>query len=291
MSNKREASLGPSSASSSQSPSLSNKKKKIVKEDDDSSQAHMDLQKDYVSNCNLSVIGLMQQAMKEVSDIDINTEDFGASDINFGGIVNAMRPSGPELNVHLLKRSEPKIGPEAIVTVSKAAELFILDLALRSLHSKNIEVKSHNEPNTITQADVTRAVDTHEIFDVFTENVRITPKRINAKIAEEKQLDTYRIKQQQQQQQQQGQGNKQGQGQAKEKGQDKVAYAPYRLNKDRSDYTPDIQIQGPLHSGSTGTASDNVNKSKVEVVKLSINEHDGSVMVAQEKRSISTKRK
>ena len=141
----------------------------------DESKVYVDLQKEYVTRVTQASQSLMEVAMKEVKEIDIETEDFGASDLNLERLHNLMKYSSPEdlsnVNfVQFIKRTMPKTSPEALITMGKITELFILDLALKAWHAKELETDTLEKaasPHELTAMEVLRAIKTNEEFDML----------------------------------------------------------------------------------------------------------------------------
>ncbi len=138
---------------------------------------HIALQTDYVKNCSLAFQGLMEHAMHEVRNIDISTIDFAESDLDFEGIAKAMKGSGPEEDARSVKESMALNTAEATITMSKVAELFIMDLAIKAWMAREIEPLRTDVPdNSIVRHElhsnhIRRAVSTHEEFDFLSESM------------------------------------------------------------------------------------------------------------------------
>jgi hypothetical protein len=147
----------------------------------ESERNYVNLVKEKVCRANLASRGLLEVAMKEVRAIDVKKEDFSDSNINLKKFCNLMRYSAPEVvtstganpegnNVQFIKRSMPHTSPEALVTMAKIAELFIMDFALKAWHAKDIETDSAEKassPHEISVQDIYRTLATHDELDML----------------------------------------------------------------------------------------------------------------------------
>ena len=209
-SSSSSSSSSPSSSSSSSSSGQTHKTTGGRTEGESVEAEIARLQEDYVRRANLAATGLLQVAMKEVQDIDIAAQDFGDTEIDLAAFTGLMRTSGPEscdpahpsAPVRFVKRTLPVLSPESVLVMSKVTELFILDLALKSWHAKDVQtvVKSgtgdtlgsssgghtgmsglstssktlldssaapYTSPHEISELDIRRAVQTHELYDML----------------------------------------------------------------------------------------------------------------------------
>jgi len=129
---------------------------------------HVALQADYIKYSSLATQGFMEHVMHETSNIDITTVDFAESDLEFEGIAKAMKYSGPEEDSRSLKASQMIHTAEGVLTMTKVAEVFLMDLALKAWQARDIEtpaVVSGAEANPTSLSTGTAAVEIQQKHD------------------------------------------------------------------------------------------------------------------------------
>ncbi len=134
----------------------------------------------YMKRSHLASRALFDIARREVDDIDVRKHDFAASDISFSSVLQLIRPSGPEDEARSMKQTMLITSAEALVTISKVAELFLMDLALKSWQAKDLSpvqlsVVHAVDAHSISQGNVIRAVRSHEELDFLAEIVHKDP--------------------------------------------------------------------------------------------------------------------
>ena len=114
---------------------------------------------------------LIRATLTETDLIEPWVEDFAESELDMKGVATLMRQDGPEVKgrrVISAGGNSTKVvsSPEAIIATTRAAELFILDLALKSWQSKEFETDSKKRISTeLNLDDLRRAVRRFESFD------------------------------------------------------------------------------------------------------------------------------
>jgi hypothetical protein len=129
---------------------------------------HVALQADYVKYSALATQGFMEHVMHETSNIDVTTADFAESDLDFEGIARAMKYSGPEEDSRSLKVSSMLHTAEGVLTMTKVAEVFLMDLALKAWQARDIEtpaVTSSAEANPTSLATGMAAAEAQQRHD------------------------------------------------------------------------------------------------------------------------------
>ncbi len=114
---------------------------------------------------------LLHATLTETSFIEPWVDDFAESEFDMKGIASLMRQDGPEVKgrrvIHAGGKSTKVVSsPEAIIATTKAAELFILDLAMKTWQAKEFETDEERRISTeLSLADIKKAVRMHENFD------------------------------------------------------------------------------------------------------------------------------
>ena len=133
----------------------------------------------------LRVAGLMNQAQEEIDALSTeNLYDFYQQELPLSGIQRCIRFDGFEgVKCEVLPTQNAlKMSPsqEAVLAISKACELFVLELALRAWSSKELPTAGGAtaavaaggaggaSPNELSREDVLRALIDTEQFDIFT---------------------------------------------------------------------------------------------------------------------------
>jgi len=145
---------------------------------------HVAFQAEYVKDSALASQGLMELVMHEARNIDITTVDFAESELDFDGITKVMKYSGPEEEGRSIKASMMLHTAEGVITMSKVAEIFLMDLALKAWQARDIEtsttslraddaapaiMRSSLNKHEINAPHLQRAIRTHEEFDFLAE--------------------------------------------------------------------------------------------------------------------------
>ena len=114
---------------------------------------------------------MLHATLTETELIEPWVYDFAESELDMKGIASLMRQDGPEVKgrrvIHTGSNStKVSSSPEAIIAVTKAAELFILDLTLKTWQAKEFEKDDKKRISTeLNLEDIKKAVRMHENFD------------------------------------------------------------------------------------------------------------------------------
>jgi|MDTB01.2.fsa_nt_gb hypothetical protein len=114
---------------------------------------------------------LLNAALTETELIEPWVDDFAESELDMKGILSLMRQDGPEVKGRRVintggKSTKVVSSPEAIIATTKAAELFILDLALKTWQAKEFETDEKKRISTeLNLEDIKKAVRMNEHFD------------------------------------------------------------------------------------------------------------------------------
>jgi len=144
---------------------------------------HVALQAEYIKDSALASQGFMEHIMHEARNIDIATADFAESEIDFEGITKVMKYAGPEEEGRSIKASMMLHTAEGVITMSKVAEVFLMDLALKAWQARDIETPAELKSDSIVTsaqyalpkheinaAHLQRAIRTHEEFDFLADS-------------------------------------------------------------------------------------------------------------------------
>ena len=110
---------------------------------------------------------LMHAVTNEVALVESWIEDFADSELEMKGVSELMDRCIPETGVlRGEKRTKVVSSPESLIAMTKATELFILDMALKSFQSKALEPSEEKRiSNKINLNDLRMAVRNQENLD------------------------------------------------------------------------------------------------------------------------------
>lgn len=140
--------------------------------------------KDAMVQSSMASRDLISAAVSEANLMEAWLEDFADSELDMGGVHRLMLAGLPEVGSVRSNDKSPKVitSPEALIAMTKATELFILDLTLKTFQSKALEPNEEKRISTqLNLDDLRMAVRNEDNFD-FVDAVTAPPPPPEARV-------------------------------------------------------------------------------------------------------------